>query len=54
MEGSMRGGEGGMRGGEWKGDKMRPNSNIFFLTAGFYVKPLPPPKGQRGRKCQKV
>ena len=25
--------------GEWKGVKMHPNSNIFFLTAGFYIKP---------------
>ena len=37
-EGSMRGREGGMRDREGKGDKTRPNRNIFFLTAGFHIK----------------
>ena len=39
----MRGREGNVVGGEgkavYRGDKMHPNSNVFFLTTWFYLKP---------------
>ena len=39
LEGSINGKEGSIP-GNYQGDKMHPNSNVFFLTAVLYIKPV--------------